>query len=410
MSNVAKTANEPELRFAGFTDPWEQRKLGEVAEKITTKNLAGAVREVFTNSAEYGVISQSDFFDHEVAKQSSIVGYYVVEPGDFVYNPRISTTAPVGPIRRNTLGRRGVMSPLYTVFRLTADVDGTYLSHYFKTDGWHPFMRLEGNSGARSDRFSIGDSAFFEMPIPLPSETEQAEIGRFLDFLDSLITLHQRKYDKLCTVKKSMLEKMFPKDGATEPELRFAGFADPWEQRKLGGLYARASEKNDGSFGVDSVISVANMRYNPAVNITDESYLRTYNIMRLGDIAFEGNRSGNYAHGRFVENDIGDGVVSHVFEVLRPKERRDLSFWKYYIHDEGVMGDILMRSTKATTMMHNVVVNDFLQESLPVPPSIEEESEIGRFFSRLDSLITLHQRKLDLLKSVKRSLLDKMFV
>ena len=186
----------PAVRFEGFTDPWEQRKLGDVADKVTSKNASGSIREVFTNSAEYGVISQSDFFDHEVAKQSSIVGYYVVEPEDFVYNPRISTTAPVGPIRRNALGRCGVMSPLYTVFRLNGDVDGTYLSHYFKTDGWHPFMRLEGNSGARSDRFSIGDSTFFEMPIPLTSMAEQAEIGRFLDGLDSLITLHQRKGDQ----------------------------------------------------------------------------------------------------------------------------------------------------------------------------------------------------------------------
>jgi len=183
----------PEIRFAGFTDPWEQRKLGEIADKVTEKNLDGNITEVLTNSAEYGVINQTEFFDHAVAKESNIAGYYVIAPGDFVYNPRISATAPVGPIRRNTLGIHGVMSPLYTVFRLTDAVDGTYLSHFFKTNGWHGFMKLEGNSGARSDRFSIGDATFFEMPIPVPSSSEQYAIGSFFSRLDDLITLHQRK-------------------------------------------------------------------------------------------------------------------------------------------------------------------------------------------------------------------------
>ncbi|MEO2423482.1 restriction endonuclease subunit S [Bifidobacterium longum] len=199
----------PEIRFAGFTDPWEQRKLGEIADKVTEKNLDGNITEVLTNSAEYGVINQTEFFDHAVAKESNIAGYYVIAPGDFVYNPRISATAPVGPIRRNTLGIHGVMSPLYTVFRLTDAVDGTYLSHFFKTNGWHGFMKLEGNSGARSDRFSIGDATFFEMPIPVPSSSEQYAIGSFFSRLDDLITLHQRKLELLQDIKKSLLDKMF---------------------------------------------------------------------------------------------------------------------------------------------------------------------------------------------------------
>ena len=177
----------------GIPPAWEQRKLGDIAEKVLAKNLDGSITEVLTNSAERGVISQTDYFDHAVAKENSITAYYVVEPGDFVYNPRISVAAPVGPIRRNTLGRCGVMSPLYTVFRLRGGVDGGYLGHFFKTDGWHAFMKLEGNSGARSDRFSIGDETFFEMPIPMPSVIEQHAIGAFFSRLDDLITLHQRK-------------------------------------------------------------------------------------------------------------------------------------------------------------------------------------------------------------------------
>jgi len=198
----------PKFRFDGFCGDWEQRKLSEVADKVTEKNSNFIVQETFTNSAEFGVISQRDFFDHDISNAENIGGYYVVRDEDFVYNPRISVTAPVGPVNRNKLGRSGVMSPLYTVFR-THDIDTTYLEWFFKSSYWHPFMFFNGDSGARSDRFSIKDAVFFEMPIPLPSIDEQKEIGAYLDKIDNLITLHQRKLEKLKVVKKSMLESMF---------------------------------------------------------------------------------------------------------------------------------------------------------------------------------------------------------
>ena len=200
---------EPEIRFEGFTDPWEQRKLGEFSKKITTKNADSGLSETFTNSAEQGVISQLDYFDHDITNDANISGYYVVQPDNFVYNPRISVTAPCGPINRNRLNRAGVMSPLYTVFSVDESVDKTYLEHYFKTSRWHDFMFLEGNSGARSDRFSISDATFFEMPIWCPKIPEQRAIAKQLETTDSLITLHQRKLDLLKNTKKSLLDKMF---------------------------------------------------------------------------------------------------------------------------------------------------------------------------------------------------------
>ena len=184
----------PEIRFAGFTDPWEQRKLDEVASKRIEKNTNG-IKETFTNSAEHGIVSQLDYFDHDITNDANIGNYSVVYPDDFVYNPRISTIAPCGPINRNKLGRNGVMSPLYTVFSVDDVINKLYLEHYFKTNRWHQFMFLEGNSGARSDRFSISDSTFFEMPIQCPVLEEQELIASFFDRLDTLITLHQRKYD-----------------------------------------------------------------------------------------------------------------------------------------------------------------------------------------------------------------------
>ena len=190
------------------TSSWEQRKLSEITDKVTEKNAGLQYVETFTNSAEFGIISQRDFFDHDIAKLGSLDGYYIVKNEDFVYNPRISTSAPVGPINRNKLGRTGVMSPLYTVFR-PHDIDTTYLEYFFKCGYWHSFMNFNGDSGARSDRFSIRDNVFFQMPIPIPDIDEQRKIGELLTCLDNLITLHQRELEKLQNIKKSMLEKMF---------------------------------------------------------------------------------------------------------------------------------------------------------------------------------------------------------
>ena len=199
----------PEIRFEGFTDDWEQRKLGEVSSKITKKNQDIVVDEVFTNSAEYGIISQRDFFDKDIANFENIDGYYIVEPNDFVYNPRISTTAPFGPIKRNKLERTGAMSPLYYVFR-PHDIDLSYLECFFQTSCWHTFMRFNGNTGARSDRFAITDKVFDEMPISMPQDIEeQQKIGSYFSSLDNLITLHQRKCEKLKELKKYMLQNMF---------------------------------------------------------------------------------------------------------------------------------------------------------------------------------------------------------
>ena len=210
MKKYAVLTREPRCFLGSFDFSWEQRKLSEIADKVTEKNSGLQYVETFTNSAEFGIISQRDFFDHDIAKLSSLDGYYIVKNEDFVYNPRISTSAPVGPINRNKLGRTGVMSPLYTVFR-PHDVDTTYLEHFFKCAYWHSFMNFNGDSGARSDRFSIKNDVFFQMPIPLPHIDEQRKIGELLTCLDHLITLHQRKGKAAvfgCFLNCSSIEKV----------------------------------------------------------------------------------------------------------------------------------------------------------------------------------------------------------
>ena len=396
---MTEQAKVPAIRFAGFTDPWEQRKLGEIADKVTEKNLDGNITEVLTNSAEYGVINQTEFFDHAVAKESNIAGYYVIAPGDFVYNPRISATAPVGPIRRNTLGIHGVMSPLYTVFRLTDAVDGTYLSHFFKTNGWHGFMKLEGNSGARSDRFSIGDATFFEMPIPVPSSSEQHAIGSFFSRLDDLITLHQRKYDKLVIFKKSMLEKMFPKDGESVPEIRFAGFTDPWEQRKLGELFdyeqpqpyiVRGTEYDDS--------------FPTPVLTAGQSFVLGYTNEKQGIkmaspehpvIIFDDFTTSSH----FV--DFPFKVKSSAMKLLTLRDKNEDIHFAYQV----------LQNIAYTPVSHERHwISKFATFATLMPECKSEMQAIGHFMSNLDGLITLHQRKLELLQDIKKSLLDKMFV
>ena len=169
--------------------------MGEFSDKVIEKNKDNKFIETFTNSAEYGIINQHDFFDKDISNKKNLNGYYVVQPDDFIYNPRISNSAPVGPIRRNKLGRIGVMSPLYYVFRLH-DVNKMYIEQYFMGAGWHRFMKLNGDSGARSDRLAIKDSIFQKMPIPMPSKSEQKRIGLLMDNLDNLITLHQCNYER----------------------------------------------------------------------------------------------------------------------------------------------------------------------------------------------------------------------
>ena len=188
---------------------WEQRKLSDISTKVTTKNIDVHYTETLTNSAEQGIISQVDFFDKEISNKDNINGYYIVENNDFIYNPRISTLAPVGPINRNKLNRTGIMSPLYTVFR-ASNVDLDFLEWYFQSSHWHRYMKLNGDSGARADRIAIKDSTFFDMPIKTPVNIkEQVLIGETLEKFNQYITLHQRKLDHLQLQKKALLQQMF---------------------------------------------------------------------------------------------------------------------------------------------------------------------------------------------------------
>lgn len=397
-------ADTPNVRFKGFTEVWEQRKLNEIAEKVTEKNKNNIYDEPFTNSAEMGIISQKDYFDREVVNEENLDGYYVVRDDDFVYNPRVSVTAPVGPINRNRLGRNGVMSPLYTVFR-TYEINTLYLEYYFKTTKWHRFMKLNGDSGARFDRFTIATLQFMEMPIPYPYLEEQIKIGHYFDNLDNLITLHQRKCDETKELKKYMLQKMFPQHGKKVPEIRFAGYTGEWEQRKFGDVFEEYSEKNHAELPPLTIVqgggtvlreeSDRNLQY-------DKSSLSGYKMVRRNDFivhlrSFEGG----------LEKANNDGVISPAYHTFHGEDT-DSRFYYSFFRSKRFIDGLLKPHVYGIRDGKSIDIEGMKTIMIPAP-SYDEQRKIGEYIEGIDSLITLHQRKCDQLKEVKKFMLQNMF-
>ena len=362
-----------------YTFSWEQRKLSEITDKVTEKNAGLQYVETFTNSAEFGIISQRDFFDHDIAKLGSLDGYYIVKTEDFVYNPRISTSAPVGPINRNKLGRTGVMSPLYTVFR-PHDIDTTYLEYFFKCGYWHSFMNFNGDSGARSDRFSIRDNVFFQMPIPIPDIDEQRKIGELLTCLDNLITLHQRK----CIFFTGRAGRLI----STVNKKRITS---SWEQRKFEEIAVRSS-----------------------VICSDDTLPR----VEYEDIV---SGTGRLNKDIYAKQSSKSGIVFHQGDVLYGKLRPYLQNWLLLTFDGLAVGDfwVLQPQNADSSFLYRLiqsrqfdeVANQSTGTKMPradwklvsktvfsIPSNISEQAAIGTYFTALDSLITLHQRKPFLMK------------
>ena len=230
-------ANKPNIRFKGFTDDWEQRKLGEICERLTRKNKDNESDLPLTISSQHGLIDQRDFFNKVVAAKD-MSEYYLLQKGEFAYNKSYSNGYDYGSIKRLNSYEKGCLSTLYICFKLISDkVNSDYLECYFDTLAWYHDVSQICSEGARNHGLlNVDVKAFFtEVTVKLPVDVkEQQQISAILHSLDHLITLHQRKCDETKKLKKFMLQKMFPKNGEKNPEIRFAGFTDDWEQRKLG--------------------------------------------------------------------------------------------------------------------------------------------------------------------------------
>ncbi|PWX18083.1 restriction endonuclease subunit S, partial [Clostridium perfringens] len=277
--------NVPKLRFKGFEDEWENYKLGSFSEKITEKNKGFKVKNVISNSAKNGLISQRDFFEKDIANKNNIDGYYIIKNGDFVYNPRKSNEAPYGPINKYKFKDDGVVSPLYFCFRINNKVSNEYLEEYFKSSKWYRYVHMNSDQGARHDRVSIKDSEVMNMKIKLPSLQEQEKIANFLSKVDSIIEKQEKKVEYWNSYKKGMMQKIFSQ------KIRFKdgnGMDYPeWEKKNLKYVLSEISEKTKENNQYEVLSSTANgvfkqsEYFNREIASADNT---GYKILRLNQI------------------------------------------------------------------------------------------------------------------------------
>ncbi len=386
---MTEQAKVPAIRFAGFTDPWEQRKFVDFVEASGIRNKDNLQLESYSVSNDRGFVPQDEQFENGgTMRDADKTAYWIVEPGSFAYNPaRIN----VGSIGYQSTRKNVIVSSLYEVFKTDHSCDDRFLWHWFKSSLFTKQIEMLQEGGVRLYFFF---DKLQKSEIWMPNVDEQRIIGQQFDQLDSLITLHQRKYDKLVVFKKSMLEKMFPKDGESVPEIRFAGFTDPWEQRKLGEL---SSEFQSGDF-ISAEKILASGPYPVYGGNGLRGYAKRYNHDGFyALIGRQGALCGN------VNTAVGKAYFTEHAVAIKANSLHDTRFLVHLLRCMD-LGQYSGQSAQP-----GLAVGVLKEVETTVPSKVEQQA-IGSFFSRLDDLITLHQRKLELLRNIKKSLLDKMFV
>ena len=390
--------NVPKLRFPGFTDPWEQRKLGEMF--IESEDRSSDL-EILSVSVVSGIYPASES-DRETNPGASLSSYKIVRKGDVVYNSMRMRQGAVDSSRYD-----GIVSPAYVVARPTAMAIPRFFARLLKRpELLRQYQRLSQGNSKDTQVLKFDEFAGIQVRVPLLLE-EQEAIGAIADALDSLIALHQRKLDHVKELKKGLLQKMFPKEGANVPELRFPGFTDPWEQRRLGEIGSVAmckrvykdqtTEAGDvpffkiGTFGGEPDAFISNELF--------EKYRELYSFPKVGDILISAagtiGRTIVYQGERAYYQDSNIVWLNH-------DERLDNSFFLQYLNNQtwsSLEGSTLKR-------LYN---KDILDANIALPKP-DEQHRIGALFRKLDSLIALHQRELDHVKELKKGLLQQMFV
>ena len=395
---MTEQAKVPAIRFAGFTDPWEQRKASEVFQIVDDRGHP--TLPVLSATQNQGMIYRDDSGRYIGHDESNEIGYKRVLPGDFVVHLRSFQ----GGFAHSQY--EGITSPAYTVFRAKEPTSHSdrFWKHWFMSE--HFIAGLSTVTYGIRDGRSISVDEFMNTFLAFPAVEEQAAISRLFDYLDDLITLHQRKYDKLVVFKKSMLEKMFPKDGESVPEIRFAGFTDPWEQRKLGELFFESNERSS-SMEILSV-SVAKGIYPASESDRDTNpgaSLVNYKVVHKGDVVYNSMRMWQGAVG---SSDY-DGIVSPAYVVARPTIELDSTCFGYLLKRPEMLYKYLCDSQGNSKDTQTLKYDRFADIEATMPANLEEQRAISACLGSVDHLITLHQRKLELLQNIKKSLLDKMF-
>ena len=382
VNSVAEKTNVPEIRFAGFTDPWEQRKFSDLADRISIQSSDSDLPQVEYEDIIPGEGTlNKELRDKEGGKTG--IKFYA---GDVLYGK-------LRPYLMNYLYPQfnGVAVGDFWVLR-AAECDSSFLYRLVQTSSFQRLANVSSGSKMPRADWNLISQSFFAVPA---NHAEQKAIAKSLADLDNLITLHQRKYDKLCAVKKSMFDKMFPKPGETEPEIRFAGFTDPWEQRKLGDVTKIKTGDSDLQDAVPNGLYPFFVRSDKVERsnryLFDGEAILVPGEGRLGEIF-------HYINGKF---DYHQRVykISDFVDV-------DAKFVMYSMM-YGFKKHALENTAKAT--VDSIRLPTLTEFKFRVPCR-DEQYQINVFFSRLDNLITLHQRKLNLLKNTKKSLLDRMFV
>ena len=405
---------KPALRFKGFTDPWEQRKLGDAFERVVRKNTNNESRLPLTISAQDGLVDQITYFNNRVASRD-VSNYYLVYNGEFAYNKSTSDGYPFGAVKRLDWYEKGVLSTLYIVFALKHPEkdDSDFMTVFYDTDRWHRGVAERAAEGARNHGLlNISADDFFDIDTTMPEDkAEQEKIGRLLKKLDTLITLHQRKYEKLVNIKKSMLDKMFPQNGASVPEIRFKGFTDPWEQRKFSDITFPAGEKNRDNLPLESYSITNEHGFIPQDEKFEnggtmrEADKRMYYIVSPNSFAYNPARINVGSIG--YQNTGKDVIVSSLYEVFKTSDDvDDRLLWHWFKSPD--FQKLIFQLQEGGVRLY--FYYDKLCMGTVSLPSLEEQRKIGQFFDSLDTLITLHQRKLEKLQNIKKSCLEKMFV
>ena len=396
----------PQLRFKGFTDDWEDRNLKDILREFSTKSKI---------ENEYRVLSSTnvgmEFRDGRVSGTSNL-GYKIIKNGDLVLSPQ---NLWLGNININNIGT-GLVSPSYKTFNFT-DIDSSFIKPQLRTPKMLEEYKNSSTQGASVVRRNLEIDSFYQIKIATPSIKEQEKIGSFFKHLDSTISLHQRKLDLLKEQKKGYLQKMFPKNGAKVPELRFAGFADDWEERKL-------------SSGL--------REYTDRVIVEDDKEYYQISVRNnFGGITLRGSKMGNKIGRKrqakinltkypqtliFTRQTVEQGGIGWVDKYCdgaivtenMPTISLDTSvFSKYFLtnlfqtrifYKNAILDNI--EGGSAQIAIHE---SKFLSSTL-LFPNLDEQQKIGQFFKQLDDTIDLHQRKLDLLKEQKKGFLQKIFV
>ena len=412
---MTEKSTKPQLRFAGFDDTWEQRKVGELLIERNEQAPMNEEYPLMAFIANEGVAPKGERYD-----RSSLVTdtenklYKRTEFGDFIYS---SNNLETGSIGLNKYGK-ACISPVYSVFHPTGIADSNFLGRRLVRKDFINSM-VKWRQGVIYGQWRIHESDFLKIDIPVPSVEEQRQIGTFLGYLDNLITLHQRKYDKLTNVKKSMLEKMFPKNGSNVPEIRFKGFSDAWEQRKLGDIVERVVRKNTNNesslpltisaqYGLVDQITYFNNR----VASRDVS---NYYLVLNGEFAYNKSTSDGFPFGAVKRLDLYEkGVLSTLYIVFSIKNQSEIDsdYLTVFFDTDRWHKGVSERAAEGARNhgLLNISADDFFDIDIFLPVHKEEQVVIGSYLRHLDNLITLHQRELEKLKNLKKACLEKMFV